>query len=111
MKLEITKEKVLKASETCPDAKAVLEELFPDAFEKKGDITMECSLKVTKSGSSLEEQSYFLEILHGDVFIACSDTKCTKDEDGKFTIPFFAIEGGYEFKVFPNGNFCILKKN
>lgn len=39
--LEITKEKVLRASEKCPQAKEVLKELFSEAFEKKGrkDIT------------------------------------------------------------------------
>ena len=38
--LKITKEKVLRASETCPDAKMVLRELFPDAFENEWeDIT------------------------------------------------------------------------
>lgn len=34
MKLEITKEKVLKASEKCPNAKVVLKELFPDVFKE-----------------------------------------------------------------------------
>ena len=50
-KLEITKEKVLKASETCPDAKEVLKELFPEAFEKEEDknITIECNFRVTRS--------------------------------------------------------------
>jgi hypothetical protein len=31
--LKITKEKVLKASQNCPQAKEVLKELFPEAFE------------------------------------------------------------------------------
>jgi hypothetical protein len=31
--LKVTKEKVLKASENCPQAKEVLKELFPEAFE------------------------------------------------------------------------------
>lgn len=47
MKLEITKEKVLKASEKCPDAKVVLKELFPDVFEGKWeDITKDIKWKV-----------------------------------------------------------------
>lgn len=30
--LKITKDRVIKASESCPDAKTVLKELFPEAF-------------------------------------------------------------------------------
>ena len=33
-KLEVTIEKVLRAAAKCPDAKAVLEEMFPEAFEE-----------------------------------------------------------------------------
>ena len=32
--LKITEDKVLRASETCPDAKQVLKELFPEVFEE-----------------------------------------------------------------------------
>ena len=49
-KLEITKEKVLKAAKECPDAKKVLKGMFPEAFEdekyfdllklNKGDYTL-----------------------------------------------------------------------
>jgi len=35
MKLEITDEKVRAAAEKCGTAKAVLQEMFPEAFEKK----------------------------------------------------------------------------
>jgi hypothetical protein len=42
--LKITKERVLKAAEGCPDVKRALKTLFPEAFEddtfvKAGDIT------------------------------------------------------------------------
>ena len=44
--LKITKEKVLKASEQCPDAKDVLETLFPDAFKKEWkDVTDKCKIE------------------------------------------------------------------
>ena len=35
MKLEITKEKVIKAADKCSTAKEVLKELFPEAFEEQ----------------------------------------------------------------------------
>lgn len=44
-----TKEQVLKASKKCPEAKEVLEDLYPDAFEKKQvDITEEIVWKICR---------------------------------------------------------------
>jgi len=54
-----TKERVIKASETCPDAKEVLEKLFPEVFECSNewkDITKE--LQWGLQGPS--EHGYFL---------------------------------------------------
>lgn len=58
--LEITKEKVLKASEKCPQAKEVLKELFSEAFEGEGsDITEELMLKIDPTGDA-----YWIDIYH-----------------------------------------------
>lgn len=35
MELKITKEKVLEAAKSCPDARGVLEKLFPEVFQEK----------------------------------------------------------------------------
>lgn len=51
--LKITKEKVLEASESCPDAKGVLKTLFPEAFKEKEkwvDITNETKLEWDNHG-------------------------------------------------------------
>lgn len=40
MELKITKEKVLKAAEDCSTAKAVLQVLFPEAFDNPNDRIM-----------------------------------------------------------------------
>ena len=48
-KFEITKERVVKAANVCPDAQRVLKELFPEAFEEKEpewvDCTKECGVR------------------------------------------------------------------
>ena len=46
MKLEITKERVISATETCPTAKETLKALFPEAFEDEKYFnfeSLECS--------------------------------------------------------------------
>lgn len=57
-KLEITKEKVLKASETCPDAKEVLKELFSEAFEDEDTLTDEFRRKARKAMKELGKLVY-----------------------------------------------------
>lgn len=53
--LEITKDKVLKASEKCPQAKEVLKELFSEAFEDEGVLTEEFKKEAREYMRSLED--------------------------------------------------------
>ena len=55
-----TKERVIKASETCPDAKGVLKELFPEVF--KGDwvnISNDIELRKDSFGNA---EGFFVEL-------------------------------------------------
>lgn len=55
--LKVTKERVLEAAHSCGDAKAVLEKLFPDAFDRvyqTGDV-----FKVTGMGDYVIAQIGF----------------------------------------------------
>ena len=68
-KLEITKEKVLRASKICPEAKEVLTGMFPEAFEKTEevgrDITKELTFKIDPTGGG----AYWIDIYHGTSMI------------------------------------------
>jgi hypothetical protein len=59
-----TKERVIKASETCPDAKGVLKELFPEVFKEEWrDITSE--IQVEWEPTYTERKWYFFKLYHG----------------------------------------------
>ena len=57
-----TKERVIKASESYPDAKTVLEELFPEVFKEEWhDISKELQFEFIS-----QDRLHFLKIYHGD---------------------------------------------
>lgn len=86
--LKITKEKVLKASETCSDAKVVLRELFPEVF------------KVEKLPEKFKEEvEPFLEKLERLVYEVAEDNDAMEARTewivGKFlqcNVPAFILE-------------------
>ena len=63
--LKISKEAVLEASETCPDAKEVLKALFPDVFKEGVDISKEIEWKFRKG----EEGYGLLELWYEESLI------------------------------------------
>ncbi len=54
-----TKERVIKASETCPDARGVLKELFPEVFkEDSGDFQVGDIIKCIGGSDSERYNGY-----------------------------------------------------
>lgn len=109
--LKITKEKVLKASETCPDAKSVLKELFPGVFippkKKWKDITKEIEVRVRISCAKPSmDNKHYLSFMHEGEQIAYSGYT---DKD----IQFISLaDDTEEYKIEWDGiNFIIFKKN
>ena len=101
--LKITKERIIKASESCPDAKRVLKELFPEVFEEEWhDITTEIQFEFDSC-----DPYYFLRIYHGSsrsnsIGLVYPSTGMDK--------PGLQIDD-IDFKVdFKNDAFRILKK-
>lgn len=91
--LEITKDKVLKASEKCPQAKEVLKELFSEAFEEKWrDISKETEWWLREDG--------VLEIKHDGI---CRGHHCIGRE-------FYWVDDEYKEEI-EGRNLRILKKN
>lgn len=92
MKLEITKEKVLKASEKCPDAKVVLKELFPEAFREKWiDITMNIKWTIDEnrrgeSGGVLHGYYNNRLLLTASEKRLCVSPISTEDGTGRFKV-------------------------
>ena len=56
-----SKQQVLDASESCPDAKETLKKLFPEAFEgDERDVTK----KLTFNVNPFSPDSYYIDFLH-----------------------------------------------
>ena len=87
-----TKEQILQASESCPDAKDVLQELFPEVFKEErkkekefwGDITQSVEVVVSKMF-----KGYYLRFMHDGRQIAYSGL-------GKSDVQFIQVDDSEE---------------
>jgi hypothetical protein len=75
MKLEITKEKVLEASEKCSQAKEVLKTLFPEAFENSIEYNRDI---IRARDSMMFFDTYKLDIEYGICITMSYDNKSFK---------------------------------
>jgi hypothetical protein len=86
-KIETTKERVLEAAKKCPDAKNVLESLFPDAFE---DNTILCEI-----GGLFFRRKYpnniYAVVKHNNKIVAMNITHSTK-WDPKFELNTYQLK-------------------
>ena len=101
--LKITKEKVLEASESCPDAKEVLKTLFPSVFKDEWrDVTLHLTAKI----ENFLEGRYFIKLYDGSKQVAYTHT------NGENPILKLADEGKDEYKIewLNNSDFRILQK-
>lgn len=79
MKLETTKEKVLEAASKCPQAKTVLETMFPDVFE---DNTIFCEIGAIFFRKKYPNNMYAV-VKHGGKVIAMNITNSSKWNEDK----------------------------
>lgn len=99
-----TKEQILEAAESCPDAKVALKKLFPDAFQKEwGDITQRLKLEIV----SFSNQGHYFKLNIDGSIAMFSENECKVDTAG-FWIPF-TINPGFKVNLV-NGNFEILRR-
>lgn len=100
-----TKEQVLKASKKCPEAKEVLEDLYPDAFKAEWkDVTEEIVWKAHRFVSG----EYWLMGKYGDP--GSSDGQFYFNRTG-FHFNNAQAEKDFQFKECTDQGFRIFKKN
>lgn len=107
MKLEITKNKILAMAKKCPEAKEVLEEGFPEAFEgEEKDITKELRVEL----DSNFDGNAFVRLYYGDTVIAYTGSNAMGTTELKLGANP-GIKESYELVVNDSGDFRIFKKN
>lgn len=112
-----TKKQVLKASEKCSDAKEILKDLFPDAFNEE-DGWEEIPADELTYKSQCNTGGSYLTIWYDNEEIACMDyyAKTVQDKEGRSVEVRLNIDYSEHFKIEPDdpkdsyGNFRIYKK-
>jgi hypothetical protein len=88
--LKVTKEKVLKASKNCPQAKEVLKELFPEVFEEQFK-----DFDICKSGNDLRLA------WNGRFYSSCGEDRASYDEANFLNYKFIGnledMDGCFKF--------------
>lgn len=102
----IETDRILKASETCPDVKNVLRELFPEVFKEEWrDITGEVRPELDNLGGG----GYFIRLYHGKNVVAY--TGSSGNGKAELKLGEFGAEENYKLVVDGSGDFNILKKS
>lgn len=103
--LKISKEQVLKASKECPDAKKILETLFPEVFKtKREDVTSQMKWKLYRGETS---GYYYLEGYYNEDFICWADSKgvhIRSDWERRFETLCEDFGNYYPFKIIKKGD-------